>query len=1458
MREFILNFINKKHSKIALIAFFAIILICFLFAISAKLFLSYSFIEKQFSKITGLKIEFIEPETSLDFHFNLKSKAKALNIYDENKSTQFVSISNPKVTFKPTSLLFKHVYIKDLYSDNIKIKIKKDKVGKIDLINALNKDLNKLLANKKLSLTRLDGKIEEINLLLDSEYQTKHQIKLSLQNTKFNLSKKNKTFTLAQKGTIETSFSNKKQIANLNINATSKYPFKNLNSDDLNLNIDLKDINLFIFSDLAKKYISKEIQKTNGFANLEIITSDNKTHNLKLKIDNPTLNLINKKTISPYKNGFDLTSSFKINKNNLEILNLKALAKDLNIDTKGKVENINKKPNFIFDINIKNTQINNLIPFIPDNAIFYRPKGIPALKKANFFGIANGKIDLSLFPLNMGGNLKISNVHIPNYPKPYRQNDVNLIFMKDKVRVVTRVYTPENEYVSVDGISNLDNSLYGKYSIKSTPKIDLAFAQKYLVPIQQIIGFNIGPVPIMDMTGYGNIDINTQGTIYDAQIFGIFKAYGATARINELDAKLKEGSCELIFKDKDLIFKKIKGKLDGADFLLTGKGNTSGTVNLNAKISNANSSNIIKTFSNSEISKKYLFLTKEISNISGIFNGDINLIGTIKDYEKPDFLNSLYTSGNISFRENSLILNNGSKLDKISGLIDFGNVQKGKIEFNINNSKFNLEFNSNDNITKLTKEKTLNINSQISSNKIIFSDIISFIQNNKNINKNIKNLAQNFENANFYSKLFLTSQGKISLQNFDISNLKHNGYLVGLNSSQTPNTKFNSGTIKINGTKLFFDNFDIDVLKGKIKINGNINNFSSKNPIGNLAIFLNNIALENLDKISSNIKAKEGIIKKGVILFKNNNIKLHSLSLDCANTPIFISANLKDIYSNKTIDANFSTLINENSADNIINPYLITPFKIKGELPIKGSLKGSNDNYSVNFSTIIPKDSDFSFSGANLGDINYKREIEGKINVVGDIAEIQNLKLIKYISNQNNKTNPIVVLQANGKIKQKDSSLFYDNLKITSNTPINVRILNLIFKKSLLKKGNFDCDITLNDSAKLPKINGKINLYDLGIPLYDTQIHNIKVDISNNFIDSEILASNKESDAKLKLHMLNKLNSPYVVKDFILSSNNLNINNILSSINPTSTKTDILPKTEFNIKPSDIIVEKGSFDFKDVKYNQLNAQNLKGNLSYKDSILNLEKASFDIAQGLIEAQGKYNLKNTKLNLSANMYDCDSNILSKNFLLLPDQIFGKINGSIALSAKELNTPQGIKNIKSDIDFSINNGKMPKLGSLEYLLRTGNILKNGIMGLSLNNIIEVLTPYKTGEFEKISGKLMINNAEIESLNIATQGKNLSLFLDGNYSILENFADIEIYGKLSQNVSNALGALGNASINQFVDTLTQNRKNKNDKYAQLQEKLDKIPPIEIDNNKPRFFQVKVLGDINKDNYIKNFNWL
>jgi len=592
--------------------------------------------------------------------------------------------------------------------------------------------------------------------------------------------------------------------------------------------------------------------------------------------------------------------------------------------------------------------------------------------------------------------------------------------------------------------------------------------------------------------------------------------------------------------------------------------------------------------------------------------------------------------------------------------------------------------------------------------------------------------------------------------------------------------------------------------------------------------------------------------------YLGNDIKLNSISLDWGSTPIFLNAKIKDIYSSRIIESEFSTIIDEISSDNIINPYLVSPVKIIGEIPLKGSFKGNQNNYLLDFSAIAPKNSDISFSGANLGDINHKREFLGRISVLGDVATLNNLRLIKYISNQNNKINPITTLKINGQVAQKNDKIAYNDLKVITFSPINVRILNLLFKKSILKKGNFDCNITLNGDVKLPDISGRINLYDLDIPLYSTQINNIKFNISKKFIDGEILAKNNESDVKLKLHALNKLEHPYVIRDFILNSNKLDISNLLSSVKPLNQKTDIAPNQDILFKPADVIIEKGSFDIKEVLYDKISSHNLKGNLSYNNGSIKLTNLISDIAQGKISAFGEYNLNTTKLALSAQVKDCDSNELSNNFLGLQNQIFGKMNGDIVLEAKELNTPQGIQNIKSKINFSIDNGKMPKLGSMEYLLRAGNLFKNGLLGLSLNNLLEVLTPYKTGEFEKISGNLAISNAEIDNLNILSQGKNLSLFLEGNYSILDNFADIKIYGKLSQNISNALGALGNASISQFVDVVTQVKRNKNEKDTELQEKLNVIPSIDVENPKPRYFKAKVLGDINKDNYIKSFNWI
>ena len=64
--------------------------------------------------------------------------------------------------------------------------------------------------------------------------------------------------------------------------------------------------------------------------------------------------------------------------------------------------------------------------------------------------------------------------------------------------------------------------------------------------------------PIMEISGYGNIDIKTQGTLNDGQIFGEFNAFNATAKIKGLNAQLTNGNCKLLFNNRDIEFKEIK------------------------------------------------------------------------------------------------------------------------------------------------------------------------------------------------------------------------------------------------------------------------------------------------------------------------------------------------------------------------------------------------------------------------------------------------------------------------------------------------------------------------------------------------------------------------------------------------------------------------------------------------------------------------------------------------------------------------------------------------------------------------------------------------------------------------------------------------------------------------------------------------------------------------------------
>ena len=171
------------------------------------------------------------------------------------------------------------------------------------------------------------------------------------------------------------------------------------------------------------------------------------------------------------------------------------------------------------------------------------------------------------------------------------------------------------------------------------------------------------------------------------------------------------------------------------------------------------------------------------------------------------------------------------------------------------------------------------------------------------------------------------------------------------------------------------------------------------------------------------------------------------------------------------------------------------------------------------------------------------------------------------------------------------------------------------------------------------------------------------------------------------------------------------------------------------------------------------------------------------------------------------------------------------------------------------YNVKDGRMPKLGSLEYLLKAGNLVKGGITGLSLNSVIDIITPLKTGDFSNIYGKINIKNGVAEDISISTSGDALNLFISGTYDFHKSEANMEVLGMLSKKISTMFGPLGNMSLNTLFNRIPWVDLSKE---SGLLEKINKIPGIEITNKAYRKFLARINGNINGDDYVTTFEWI
>lgn len=1263
----------------------------------------------------GAEIELKNPKLKMGLTPSIWLEADYLGITEKKYSP--LSTVNPKIKVQLIPLLWGKVNVAYFSCDDMKADLKIDKnyriyIGNIPFVKSSNPifsiedssmeigkyqlDVNDEIQNQKIDF---DGEYLEI-----LDYNSKKHIGLST-NSRIKIGN---------------------QVSTVDASVDLKLPLKKgFNTNEIVFDGSIANFNLAYLSPYVKKMSKNKVQKLTGILDMDARTKDVNIRTSQIfsqiVLHNFSVLTGNKATSVFLNDKLRLNVDLNVSKNLLLVKNLSASSGKMNVDLQGKIRNIeSKNPKLDLTLNVDKSRIENFVALLPDENIKNLGINIPAVKKYGFYSDVEGKIKVrgSFDKPNIMGDIIAQNAYVQkplNIPKA----TVKMKFLGAKFLLDVTVPMNNNEKITVKGPIELYRNKDVILDIASTQNVDLGLTKTILDPLHEMFYFDIGPVPYMQLSGYGNIKLKTGGTNEAPKLWGVLNFKNAKGNFNGVNLPIENFDGSVYFNNRDTHFVTRKALLDKKPIKIDGKCSLRGDLDFDV-IANGQSLNTLVTIlNNSPKIKEQIKTLPDIKTASGKINMAIKLKGKVQSVDDFTLGKNILASGSVKLLGNNIFINNlNVSLNNLFGVIKF------------KNSDADLDLYSNFNKSKII------IKGKVRDNKI-------------------------------HSK------------------------------------------VKLDNIKFTYANIPVRIFSGNLEINN--------------------------DKL---------------ILYKINGL------LD--TMPVLVDGFVTDIFKKPHFNVYINSKPNQKFIDQYVNKDSIYPLKMKGDVIYSSRINGTRDSLNVKTEINLQTDSNIYYMGSTLGDANNPIRIFLDANVAKNSILVNNFQYDKLISSQNDKEFISHQLNASGLINLNKKNIALSNFKIRTQNPTDSKIFNIMFKKPLIKEGLFSSNITLNGIVNAPKIIGSLNFSGVNIPLLDTTIKDISLDFSKNDIDIKAKGEVFSNKIVIFAGMNNKLTPPYTLKDVDIYLGNLDVNEISRTINKLDLESSnaSLPNQPFDIK--DLVIKNGKIRAESVFVKTLLAKDLSANFSLSDKLLfSLDNFKFNVAEGNIEGDYAYNLLNSKTDLSIIVDNVNANSMAESLFDLPNQIYGSLSGQAHITCNAKTHKTCMNTLSGKGGFRVANGRMPKLGSLEYLLKAANLVKSGVTGVTLNSFIDLITPLKTGQFENINGMFSIDSGLATDIQIFSKGKDLSLFLTGTYNFSTLVANMEIFGRLSKKMTNILGPVGNTSLNTLFNTIPGLHLEEANNTEFLR-KLNKIPGFELNDTKYRIFSVEIYGDINGDNYVKSFKWV
>lgn len=1446
-----------------------------------------NYIEQRTLEQSGYKIDLINPKFKSGITPSIKISADNFYLLNDDNSKALI-VENPYAKINLFPLIFKKVdianfYAKNLNADFIFDKNSKFKLGQYPLVKKENAKVN--IHHVKLNL-------DKYNLKLFDEVQNKN---ITLQGNSFALNdfKKNKHLKFATDANLFVA----DKAAKIQTNIDLQLPLNNFSEDKALLDLNIQNLDLSDFTVYAKTVSNGKIKELRGLVNLHTETQTVNGHrNILGELDIDKFGIMQKDLASSIYSDYPLkiTTNTNIIRNGVKINDLKVKSHNIDFFVNGNILKTNEKfPTLDLKTTINNVSGKELLALFPGDENLNPDFNFYKLKQHVIYGKATGNIDIkgkADYP-NLYGNVLLSDVYLVEPIKDAPKNGTLKIKLNGhQMNLEAHVLTAPTEYVDVKGSFRLFRNRYTDMYVKTTNNIEFTKAIKVLMPLHDIFKFELGPIPMMNITaGSGSANLHIAGSKTEPHSWGYVKfKNGIASFITINNMVVKNISGQVNFDDEAVKFKTSSAYLNNLPVNIDGNCNLKGDLSVNVKGDNQNSKDLLHIINTSPILAELQEMLAPITSASGKTKVFLNIFGHVNRGQEPVFNKDLFAKGSIELVDNNMtFFEYKIPASKISGLIHF---DKDDGDFNVKANLINSPISTNG----VIKNEIVTANA--SSHKFNAADGLKIAQLMYGTNK-----IPSLKGLNTISTSFSGHyQGPMDLNNLNYNKITARGKIYNNYGSKSPIIVNNSdfeiknghlktsiirGAVKKNPYNLQLDidkafennkivngsfsmkDFDLDILNDfdiiQIPELKDFTNFQGKINIAS-KIKDNNVRLfTKLGDTSVIYKPKHLKLRvlNGNLLLDKNNLNLNKINAYAGVMPVFLNGKINNIATTQDMNLYINAKPSQEFFDQFFNSKSVYPIKLKGDVMFSSTLRGPVNRLSSKTELKLDESSSLYYMGATIGDLTNPVRIYIDSTTSPTSLRLNHFVYDKIITSQNNKQFPNTQLTARGDIEVLDkNNLKFHNFKIKTENPTDAKIFNILFKKPLMKQGVFTSDLNINGTTLNPRILGKLDVNSIDFPVVDTTVKDISLDFRPDNVYIKTKSTVMDNAIYFDAVMKNKLIPPFIFNDLKLHFEDLDLNRITAAIQDYESD---LYKQRLGLNsstkvadPAQVIIKQGEIIADNIKIKELKATEFQSDISIdKNKIVKVNNYRFKLADGEVNGDITYNILNNKLDINSHIYNSNAQTISESLFDMKGQFYGNVNGDMTLSCIGKDQVNCLNTLSGNGTFLINNGRMPKLGSLEYLLKAGNLVTGGITGISINGIIDLITPLKTGEFQSITGHYDIKDGLVNNLEVFSKGKDLNLYLTGSYNIENYNADMEVYGSLSSSITSVFGKIKNLSLNTLLNTIPL--LNKSEISEEIATKIDKIPNSEH-SNISRIFAVDINGDINGLNYVKSFKWV